>query len=610
MLFKSFFSKRISKVANIQHTNLYQDSLDELNMRNSLENYYKTTYGNLYFFEKESLKDRETIFSKGRIATHLSIEQLIFKNKELLQLIRSNLSISNESVEFYITPLIILLADYVSALPASEAYHHRDPGGLFRHSLETVKFALSLHVRNCFTNSFLPEEQIKVNEVYFIGVVVAALFHDIGKIISDFDIYATDPNSSKWNPLSCSLGAFLNHYKVSDFVYSYKTGRARRHECFAQIIIGNILPNKLKEYLLRYPDILEEVYEVLNAEKTSKLYSMIKKADSLSVDFDINNSVVQLNELTPHIDNFTKIIFALQYKIRKTPRVLNDVQGFLYIIEDNLYLSFNPNQFLNFIRELKAANIQMNFSNLIDFYKELIKYKIGEYADNTYGKVISKVYAVNENNEVFSFSGLFIKSPKYLLGTILPPAPMRYATVNEIKGYEINIQKLNRKYISINECLSVLQSDNDSIQKVVEKEVDILVENDIENNDFNEFINKISSDIDTNSINVYTEKLIDINKNIEENVNSESLLDSQNDLKELNANIDDFNSSLPKNSLEDFLENPLRTPPKAPPRPRDSLGRYVKMNTQNNTNTKEDEKNVAPKRRKRTAKSTTDKNDN
>lgn len=68
---------------------------------------------------------------------------------------------------------------YVQQLPASEAHHHCDRGGLLAHGLEVALHALKLRRGHLLPQRADTEEIVAKRDIWTFAIFSAALLHDI-----------------------------------------------------------------------------------------------------------------------------------------------------------------------------------------------------------------------------------------------------------------------------------------------------------------------------------------------------------------------------------------------------------------------------------------------
>lgn len=491
---------------------------------------------------KGNLQDTNTV---DRNITNIDLIRVvdlnvIFTNNfGLIASIKEILPITEFEYQEYITPTLNNTAQYIYLLPASEAYHHEGVGGLFRHSLECAQLALQELTREYVNFDTSPLEKIEYRKVFALSVFIGGLLHDIGKVLADVEVYL--PNKSiYWQPTAMGLYDFLTKNKVSEFSIRYRVGRGKRHEAFAQLLVSKILPTKLIDYLLKTPQILEELYSSLNADKSSKLYAIIKKADMRSVELELSGASLPDIVYRRRPNGVQRSILLLQELIGSSETVFNNAKGFIFLIGKKCFLAFNTYQFLEFIRPLKKAGIALSFSDNISFYEMLINLGIACYAKANAG-IILQSFLVLENNVLLEHYGVEITNKEYLFAKALAPASLPEIDNHIYQAYKIlkKNQKDDTTPIELQSCETYLA-----------KNPNILVNENSDN----------------------TQKLVpSLSVPQSEEITTKKLLSANTlEIKE-----------------ENFIDNPLRLPLDSPLRARDENGRFIKLNKDSakNTNT-------------------------
>ena len=104
----------------------------------------------------------------------------------------------------FILPVIHNVAELVQLLPASESHHHAQPGGLWIHTCETVRYVIRLRQGTILPSGRDAEDQQRHRHRWTAGVIIAALMHDVGKTLSDLRVrlYGPHHRASPWNALT------------------------------------------------------------------------------------------------------------------------------------------------------------------------------------------------------------------------------------------------------------------------------------------------------------------------------------------------------------------------------------------------------------------------
>jgi len=121
-----------------------------------------------------------------------AVEQPVLRGKALLAehrarltSIRAIIGVPEQHWRWLYQTLFVAFAETVQRLPASEAHHHCEAGGLLRHALEVVELALKIRRGYVLPPNKEPEVVIAEQDVWTYAVASAALLHDVGKALAD-----------------------------------------------------------------------------------------------------------------------------------------------------------------------------------------------------------------------------------------------------------------------------------------------------------------------------------------------------------------------------------------------------------------------------------------
>ncbi len=165
-----------------------------------------------------------------------------------------------------VMPLVSSLAHTISSLPASEAVHDPDAGGLFRHSLLTALNAMEGMDSGSAPDAFRPR----------LCALMLALMHDLGKPISDYEVRSRD--GRLWDPLRERLDDFMEGDPEQQILVRFNKGRRRSHAslrcCMALLFFRDCLG------ALSHTRPFCEPEELFDPE--SPLAAIVREADSYS----------------------------------------------------------------------------------------------------------------------------------------------------------------------------------------------------------------------------------------------------------------------------------------------------------------------------------------
>lgn len=228
------------------------------------------------------------------------IETLKEKHANLLKKIRMMIAISDTEYETFIEPVLLNLISFYEQLPASKYHHHAFKGGLLHHTLEVSYYALVIAERQIFEKNGSPfirkQEELK----WRVAVLICALLHDFGKIISDYKV--VDHNSNlAWNPFRQSLIDWLKEYQIDTYIIQWQTGRYNAHQAFNNLGSHLIIGAKLYTWLGAISSkIIRCMTESLNHTNRENIISaIVLKADQLSVESNLSAIKLQINNDDP-----------------------------------------------------------------------------------------------------------------------------------------------------------------------------------------------------------------------------------------------------------------------------------------------------------------------
>jgi len=190
---------------------------------------------------------------------------------------------------FYLDALLAY-ANYVQLLPASEAHHHADAGGLLAHGLEVALHALRLRRAHLLPQGADTEEIVAKREVWTYAVFSAALLHDIGKPLMDLDITRYDQRGcdlGSWDALTSPLSP-NSWYRIR-----FRRNREYRlHERVAPLLSRFVLPPQALTWLSADRSLFASWLAAVGGvfEDAGILGEIVQQADGLSVAGDLGAS--------------------------------------------------------------------------------------------------------------------------------------------------------------------------------------------------------------------------------------------------------------------------------------------------------------------------------
>ena len=228
-------------------------------------------------------------FSGSRIRV-LSVSELIERlNLEpVINNIKLHSGLSTENWQKDGLPLIHNFLALVQRLPASESHHHAGDGGLARHTLDVAAIALKQAAGRSFPPNGKTEDIPRLTAVWKYGILVAALLHDVGKVLCSFKITLTDlngKNQSIWLPDAGNMPT--NQYYLVEFLSENQQYSA--HAEIGWSFFKDLVPEDTRKWIAnRSPDLIVLLRSYLSGKKDGSIIEeLIKNADMASVSRDL-----------------------------------------------------------------------------------------------------------------------------------------------------------------------------------------------------------------------------------------------------------------------------------------------------------------------------------
>lgn len=237
-----------------------------------------------------------TEIPRGRLATPppesfpvLSAQELLALHQQLVGQMRQQAGVPVAHWNALYEHLLHNFASFVQQLPASEAHHHRDAGGLLQHGLDTALKALTIRRGVLLPTGATSEHLANKQDVWTYATATAALLHDLGKPVVDQAVALFDADgqaAGSWNPLAGPIPATAAAYAVS-FV---RGRRYRLHPRLPPLLVQFIVPPIGLEWITKDLDVFEAWLATISggdSEFAGELGQIIKQADGLSVAADL-----------------------------------------------------------------------------------------------------------------------------------------------------------------------------------------------------------------------------------------------------------------------------------------------------------------------------------
>ncbi|RDE60963.1 MobH family relaxase [Aeromonas veronii] len=369
----------------------------------------------------------------------LSIEDILAPHQDTIREIVKRSGLTSTSKKFtpdkLIREVIWNTAEYIHLLPASEDYHHSDAGGLLSHSLEVAKMALGEAYNSDLPAKTYPDLEILRRTRYFYAVFIAALLHDIGKVFSDVRVFCVD-NHIQWQPRLEPLTKWAVRHNVSSYRVEYVKGRGKRHERAASYVLGAVLTDEAKEYILgcQTDDIFAEIDDSIThyTERDGYINQALRRADSASTLKDIQGR---------HLKETGRREYSLStHFIRATQQLtpewtVNQKGSMMWVIGGDIYIAY-PQAIIEIIGAIKAVGvncphdvnvvcnqmIEQHFIEPSDLQTRSAFWMSGDYTEDD-AKKIQHDMVVGKKRAVWT-SIVKLKSVHYAYGSLAIPQSM------------------------------------------------------------------------------------------------------------------------------------------------------------------------------------------
>jgi len=204
---------------------------------------------------------------------------------KLLGKIKRQSGLSPEEYSKYLEPILIAYAELVHLLPASEHHHHNTPGGLLRHGLEAACFMLDWMVTTKFDHELTPGEASKRLRRWYVAGIIAALFHDAGKPLTDVRVMSFE-GDKEWFMGTRTIHEWAVAHNISRYFLTWVKGRDEKHLLQTTMLIGTFVSTEVREWLIEGG---KDIWEALLSATTNQpgpLTQAVKNSDSRSVRAD------------------------------------------------------------------------------------------------------------------------------------------------------------------------------------------------------------------------------------------------------------------------------------------------------------------------------------
>ncbi|NNE61813.1 MAG: DNA-binding domain-containing protein [Woeseia sp.] len=226
----------------------------------------------------------------------LTGKTLLVEHRARLRSIRAIVGVPDAHWRWLYQTAFTKFAEMVQRLPASEAHHHCEMGGLLRHALEVVELALKIRRGYVLPPDKEPEIVIAEQDAWTYAIATASLLHDVGKAMVDQRIVLRGRDGlpiglwSPWvGPMTKVPGT---HYRIE-----FRRGQAHRlHEAVSPLLVTHIVPADGLRWLGDHHDALAAWLGAIggHALDCPVIADIVKEAHQGSVAQDLSGERRQL----------------------------------------------------------------------------------------------------------------------------------------------------------------------------------------------------------------------------------------------------------------------------------------------------------------------------
>ena len=235
------------------------------------------------------------------------IDFIVASQAELIRRLSDAVPLSTDEFNRYLFPSIKRLAAFVHLLPASNNYHHKGRGGLFRHSLEVALFTVNSAKHHIFENNQVPAAAYYNKGRWFVACTIAALMHDIGKTILNVTVSGKN-GTLLWHPLSSSLYDWAKSNDLNEYylVWKKEDSNYESHESVGASLLYPLVDQVALDYIVASNSqvLMTEFLESLSgiARPGAIIANLVKNADALSTKRDVRHMSLD-SKVTSGVDS-------------------------------------------------------------------------------------------------------------------------------------------------------------------------------------------------------------------------------------------------------------------------------------------------------------------
>lgn len=306
----------------------------------------------------------------------LPAQALLHPHQLLIQDLKRNTSVTENVFNTHYLHALTAVADFAQHFSASANHHHSQQGGMLTHLLDVAHRCVKLSRGYILPPGREPEEINSNEERWRYGVFIAALAHDLGKLIADIEtVYRStcSPHYTIWQPWHGPMptGAYYQ------FRHPPKNGTSYKgfHEQLSVTLLPYLITPNASQWVRDDHALLSQMMTTLcgSTQGGGVVEEIIKMADHGSTGDSLNRQTgVKHDEAVMDKPMHLKIAESLRHLVTQGDLKRNHPGATLWITREATWIVSKPGS--EKLREFMAAEgispLPMSAKRLIDILGE------------------------------------------------------------------------------------------------------------------------------------------------------------------------------------------------------------------------------------------------
>ena len=264
--------------------------------------------------------------------------------KTLITKMRRTSSVTDKVFQDHYMYAIRKAAEFAQSFPASANHHHSNEGGLLDHMLEVAYNATRVCRGFIMPPNAQPEDITKHEEKWRYAAFLAALSHDLGKLIADIDTVYRQAKSKEHN--------YVNWHawygplpEGAEYIYRFKpkngTSYKGLHEQLSATILPNLITPSASSWIRSDPTLMSQLMATVTqaAHFSGVIGEIVKKSDHASTGANLGADTGMRAGTIP---NHQKLMTALKLLATNGTLKRNNPGNPVWVGEHVTWFSFKP----------------------------------------------------------------------------------------------------------------------------------------------------------------------------------------------------------------------------------------------------------------------------